>query len=105
MPKLPVAFVNIAQEIARITSMREQAVLGAFKTLECLHPTLAQALLEHTGSRQRAAYWMCAHQRAFAGSTAYELLAEGDLDMVWDQILGSSVGESSAHPSQSRAAY
>ncbi|WP_425490122.1 antitoxin Xre/MbcA/ParS toxin-binding domain-containing protein [Dyella telluris] len=45
-------------------------------------------LLQLLGSRDRAARWMCMRQRSLGGRTAYEALAEGDFDLVWDQMLG-----------------
>lgn len=88
MRKPAVKFSDIAQEIARITCQREQVVLKAFEALEFRHPLLAQALLANIGSRQRAAYWMCTHQRALDGRSGYEVLADGDEDSLWDQIPG-----------------
>lgn len=95
MRKPPVKFIDIAREITRVTSMREQLILNAFDALEFRHATLAQTLLECIGNRQRAAHWMCTHQRAFGDRSAYEVLADGDEDSVWDEIPGYSVGDKS----------
>lgn len=81
-----IRFPDIAADIARINAQREALVLGAFEALEHRYPALAQVLLESVGSRQRAAHWMCTHQRALEGRTAYELLGEGDEDSVWDLL-------------------
>jgi hypothetical protein len=105
MRKPSVKFMDIAAEIARLASMREQLVLSAFDALEFRHPSLAQTLLEGMGSRQRAAHWMCTHQRAFDGRSAYEVLAGGDEDSVWDQIPGHSAGDESRHASPLRMVY
>ena len=88
MRKPPIQFDEIADEIRHVTLVRDQLVLAAFDALESRHVELAQTLLENLGSRQRAAHWMCTNQRAFDGSSAYDVLADGDEDRVWDQLPG-----------------
>ena len=105
MRKATMKFGEFAREIARLNAVRDQFVLDAFAMLECQHATLAQTLIDSVGNRQRAAYWMCTHQRAFDGRMAYELLEEGDEDMVWDRMPGNPVGESLGQPGQSRMVY
>lgn len=105
MRKQPTNFVDISHEIARVTAVREQLVQQAFDALERSHPTLARMLLEIMGSRQRAACWMCSHQRAFDGTTAYALLAQGDEDRLWDHLPGNSVGDAQLVSRQPRMAY
>jgi hypothetical protein len=90
MRKPSIRFPDIAVEIARLNAQREVLVLSAFEALEHRHPTLAQVLLESVGNRQRAAYWICMHQRALGGRSACEVLADGDEDSVWDLL--SNVG-------------
>jgi|GEM_PF-759037 len=80
------AFRNIVGEIASITARREQLTKSALDALECRYPTLAQALLEHVGGRRRAAYWLCAPQRACGGKSPCELLGESDEELVWDLL-------------------
>lgn len=104
MRKSAMNFCEVAREIARINSERDKIVLDAFSTLECRHANLAQTLLYNVGNRQRAAYWMCTHQRAFEGRTAYEVLADGDEDQVWERIPGSPGGESMDRLDRSRVA-
>lgn len=96
MRKPAVKFNAIAQEISRITSQREQLVLDAFDALAFRYPLLAQTLLENIGSRQRAARWMCARQRAFGGCNAYDVLGGGDEDSVWEQIPGHEAAREGA---------
>ena len=105
MRKSTMNFGEVAREIARINSQRDQIVLDAFSTLECRHATLAQTLLDNVGNRQRAAYWMCTHQKAFEGRTAYEVLADGDEDQVWERIPGNPEGEPMNRFERSRMAY
>jgi hypothetical protein len=105
MRKSTMNFSEVVREIARINSQRDQLVLDAFSTLECRYATLAQTLLDNLGNRQRAAYWMCTHQRAFEGRTAYEVLADGDEDQVWERIPGNPDGEPRDRLGRTRMAY
>ena len=79
-------FRTIVLEIRQIDLLREETLLRAFVTLEARQATLANLLLESVGTRQSAARWMSAQRRAFDGKSAYEVLAEGDLDRVWDRV-------------------
>ena len=81
-------FHNIAGELARLAELRETLVSNAFEALELRHPQLASEVREFVGSRQRAAHWMCAPQRAAGGKIPYDLLAEGDEDSLWDLLEG-----------------
>lgn len=86
-------FRNIISEIASITARREELTSGAFDLLEHRHPSLAQALLEHMGSKRRAAHWLCVPQRGWDGKSPCELLADSDEDSVWDWLEGLDVAE------------
>ncbi|WP_426703051.1 DUF2384 domain-containing protein [Rhodanobacter sp. Col0626] len=81
-------FHNIASDLAQLTARREALVSNAFEALEVRHPVLASEVKEYIGSRQRAAHWMCAPQRASGGKIPYDLLAEGDEDSLWDLLEG-----------------
>jgi hypothetical protein len=81
--------LRTAAEVLRdLDTAREEAIQCAFGVLEQQHATLARLAVHSTGNRQRAARWMCMHQRAFEGRSAYDLLAEGDIDAVWDRLSG-----------------
>jgi hypothetical protein len=79
-------FDSISSELARLNLMREKVMTDAFETLERTHTLLAQMLLTHVGDRRKAACWMCSRKSAFDGRNGYDLLAEGDLEKVWDEI-------------------
>ncbi|WP_267226181.1 antitoxin Xre/MbcA/ParS toxin-binding domain-containing protein [Dyella silvae] len=81
-------FEDIASEMAKVEALRDQARMKAFGQLENCAATIAGMLLQLLGSRDRAARWMCMRQRSLGGRTAYEALAEGDFDLVWDQMVG-----------------
>ena len=77
--------------IEQATASREVAIASAFLILQDRKPLLAQALLESLRDRRKAARWMCLHQRAFNGKNAYQVLAEGDDDLVWDEMARSII--------------
>ena len=81
-------FRTIAAELVDLNAAREAAVLAAFASLEDEIPALASMALQNIGERSRAARWMSMHQNAFGGRSAYDLLADGDIDTVWDRISG-----------------
>lgn len=89
MRKPPIGYADIASEIRRVTCLREQLVLDAFDALAYRHAELVQTLIDSVGSRPRAAHWMCSNQRRLDGRNAYDALAEGDEDSVWDLLPGA----------------
>jgi hypothetical protein len=72
--------------IERATAMRDVAIASAFNALAAHKPDLATALTANMGGSHKAARWMSSHQRAFDGKCAYQILAEGDEDRVWEQM-------------------
>ncbi|AIF47972.1 antitoxin Xre/MbcA/ParS toxin-binding domain-containing protein [Dyella japonica] len=86
MRKVTIRFQDVATELAQINALRDDVMERAFIMLEQRHGTLAAMLVQSLGDRQRAVRWMCRHQNAFSGRTAYELLADGEEDTVWDEI-------------------
>jgi hypothetical protein len=77
--------------IEKATASREAAIESAFVTLQEHKPLLAQALMESLRDGRKAARWMCLRQRAFNGKNAYQVLAEGGDDLVWDEMARSIV--------------
>lgn len=65
-------FRAIVDELDRLHAQREAAMLGAFATLEKVDAAMAMLVTQNVGDRVRAARWMCMHQRAFGGRSAYE---------------------------------
>jgi len=98
-------FRAIVDELERLHAQREAAVLAAFATLEKADATLAVLITQNVGDRLRAARWMCMHQRAFGGRSAYETLADGEIDRVWDRVLGSEGADAALLPTEARMAY
>ncbi len=64
----------------------EQATLSAFLEFESRHATFAQALIDWSRDRHKAARWMMIQRCAFQGKSGYELVIEGDTDTLWEYI-------------------
>lgn len=72
--------------IEQATAMREAAITAAFNVLAMHRPIFSQALTANIGDSRKAARWMSLHHRAFDGRNAYQVLAEGDDDSVWEEM-------------------
>lgn len=81
-------FRDITIELIQLNSARETAIVEAFTALEEQIPALASLAVQNIGERICAAHWMSMHQRAFGDRSAYDLLADGDVDAVWDRLVG-----------------
>ncbi|HXP00806.1 MAG TPA: DUF2384 domain-containing protein [Luteibacter sp.] len=88
----PATFTELASELHRLHDAREAVIDQALGALEACHPPLAQLLLSCTGDRHRAARWLVMPQRAFSGRNAYDMLADGDVDGVWEQVVLKQLG-------------
>jgi hypothetical protein len=85
-------FRYVSVEMERLTARRESLIIDAFMALERYHTLIAELLVLHSGSRAKAARWMCAHQKAFDGRTGYDLISEGEVEAVWDEVAQLSLG-------------
>jgi hypothetical protein len=90
------SFIELSSELHRLHDAREAVIDQALDTLERCHPPLAQLLLSCVGDRHRAARWLVMPQRAFAGRNAYDMLADGDVDGVWEQVVLKQLGVAAA---------
>jgi len=105
MRKGTIRFQDVATELAQINALRDEVMERAFTLLEQRHATLAAMLVQSLRDRPRAVRWMCRHQSAFSGRTAYELLADGEEDAVWDEITLISEAPVAARATAERMAY
>jgi Protein of unknown function (DUF2384) len=105
MRKPTIKFQDVTSELAQINTLRDDVMERAFGMLEQRHATLATMLVQSLGDRQRAVRWMCRHQNAFGGRTAYELIAGGEEDAVWDEVALMSDGPMTARLNSIRMAY
>ncbi|WP_017462109.1 antitoxin Xre/MbcA/ParS toxin-binding domain-containing protein [Dyella ginsengisoli] len=101
----PSRFFAIVAELNRLEAAREAAMLDAFAALEAQDPELAAMALQHSGERRRAARWMSMPQRVFSGRSAYQVLADGDIERVWDHLLDSEGSHATLRPADARMAY
>lgn len=72
--------------VSHANALREEAISDAFAALCIQKPSLSQTLVEQLGDCNKAARWMSQRHRAFDSRNAYEVLAEGDEDLVWDAL-------------------
>ena len=86
MPKPTTTFADITGELVKLNRQRDALERKALQLLESTHPGLADLLIQGIGEGQRSARWLLVARRAFGGRTACELLAEGDIDEVSDEI-------------------
>ena len=96
MSQATCSFNELASELHRLHDAREAVIDQALDTLELCHPPLAQLLLSCVGDRHRAARWLVMPQRAFSGRNAYDMLADGDVDGVWEQVVLKQLGIAAA---------
>ena len=86
------SFAELASELHRLHDALEAVIDRALDTLEVSHPPLAQLMLSCVGDRRRAAHWLVMPQRAFAGRNACDMLADGDVEGVWEQVVIKQLG-------------
>ncbi|HKT26868.1 DUF2384 domain-containing protein [Dyella sp.] len=79
-------FENILVDIRRVDAMRDALLSEAFSALEDTQSNLASMLLLNLGNRHLADRWMSTRRRVFGGKNAYEMLADGELDLVWEKV-------------------
>ncbi|WP_266180355.1 DUF2384 domain-containing protein [Dyella humicola] len=87
-------YEQIVADIAEVEALRDTVRKDAFALLERRASTLASMAVYTFGTRDRAANWMCLRQRCLDGKSAYQLLAEGDVDRVWDLMTGAESADS-----------
>jgi hypothetical protein len=87
-PKIKI-FEGVVANLARVDELRKAAMVDAFSLLEEYVPEVADILMLQFGDRRRAATWMCVSHRFLEGRTAYQALAEGDIDVLWDALAGA----------------
>jgi hypothetical protein len=90
MSNVKSVYALIAKEVEDVQFLRESIVVQAFQTFEREDPRLANFVQSGTRDRKCAAFWMCRPLRRLDGRTAYQALAEGDEDSVWDLLSSPS---------------
>jgi hypothetical protein len=62
------------------------ASLAVFTLFASRHADIAHSLLDWIGDRQKAACWMAVQRKFFKGKSGYELVIDGDVDVLSDHI-------------------
>jgi hypothetical protein len=86
-------YAKLAAEIDALFDRRERVIASAFDEFEKHDDKLAVLLTMTVSNRRRAALWMCQPFKQLGGKNAYQALAEGDMDAVWDLLLAQSERE------------
>jgi len=78
----------LADQILNMLAMREEVLMRTFEELETVEPTLVKLLIEEQRDRTRAAHWAALPHRHFGSRSVYQVLADGEIDLLWDHLLG-----------------
>lgn len=79
---------ELADQILDMLALREEVLMRTFEELEAVEPTLAKLLVEEQKDRVRAAHWTALPHRHFGSRSVYQVLADGEIDLLWDHLLG-----------------
>jgi hypothetical protein len=78
-------FHAVSARLEEAYSMREKTALAAFSILEEHLSDFSSMLISGLGDRARAVRWICMHHRALEGRNAYQVIADGETDRLWDE--------------------
>lgn len=79
-------FEAVSAQVEEAYSMREKTALTAFSILEEHLGDFSSMLISGLGDRSRAVRWMCMHHRALEGRNAYQVIADGETDRLWEVV-------------------
>jgi hypothetical protein len=79
-------FKNMSVQLEEIQAMREQIAFAAFSKLEERLSDFSKMLIIGLGDRTRAVWWMCMRHRNLDGRNAYQVIADGEEDRLWDVV-------------------
>lgn len=77
-------FKDAGTQLEEIQATREQLAFAAFSMLEERLGDFSKMLIMSLGDRTRAVWWMSMRQRNLDGRNAYQALADGEQDRLWD---------------------
>jgi hypothetical protein len=78
-------FDLVSAQLEEAYSMREKTAFAAFSILEEHLSDFSSMLISGLGNRARAVRWMCMHHRALEGRNAYQVIADGETDRLWEE--------------------
>lgn len=81
-------FKDMVVRLEEIHATHEQIALAAFSVLEERLGNLSSMLVIGLGDRTRAVRWMCTRHRDLDGRNAYQVIADGEEDRLWDVVQG-----------------
>lgn len=79
-------FKNMSAQLEEIQAMREQIAFAAFSVLEERLSDFSNMLIMGLGDRTRAVWWMCMRHRNLDGRNAYQVIADGEEDRLWEVV-------------------
>ncbi|TPG50749.1 hypothetical protein EAH75_04770 [Rhodanobacter glycinis] len=79
-------FETVSAQLEEAYSMKEKTAFVAFSILEEHLSDFSNTLISGLGDRARAVRWMCMHHRVFEGRNAYQVIADGETDRLWEEV-------------------
>lgn len=79
-----VSFKDMATRLDELQATREEIAFAAFSMLEERLSGLSNMLIIGLGDRTRAVRWMCMRHRNLEGRNAYQVIADGEEDRLWE---------------------
>lgn len=79
-------FGDMSARLEEIHIMHEQIALAAFAMLEERLSNFSSMLVIGLGNRARAVRWMCMRHRNLDGRNAYQVIADGEEDRLWEVV-------------------
>lgn len=80
------SFRDIGARLEALHSEREKTALDAFSKLEERLGDFSDMLISGLGNRTRAVQWMCMRHRNLEGRNAYQVIADGEQERLWEVL-------------------
>jgi hypothetical protein len=80
------SFKDMASQLDELQARREQIAFTAFSMLEERLGDFSSMLVIGLGNRTRAVSWMCMRHRNLGGRNAYQVIADGDQEHLWEVL-------------------
>lgn len=80
------SFKGMGERLEEIQTAREQIAFTAFSMLEERLSDFSNMLVIGLGDRTRAVWWMCMRHRNLEGRNAYQVIADGEADRLWEVV-------------------
>lgn len=84
----PDSFKDMGMRLEELQASREQIAFAAFSMLEEQLSQFSNMLVIGLGDRTRAVWWMCMRHRSLDGRNAYQVIADGEQDRLWEVLEG-----------------